>query len=112
VPLAPVMTNESAEPIVSEMDDPDMRELVESFVASMKQHATTLESALRADDRETVRRTAHQLKGAAGGYGFPTITSAAMRLEMAAREGEPLAQRVAEVSDLCRRATAARAKAA
>lgn len=101
-----------AAPIVSEMDDPDMEELVAKFVDSMKGHATTLDSALRADDRETVRRTAHQLKGAAGGYGFPSITSAAERLEMAAREGEPIAQKVSELVDLCRRAAVNPSKAA
>jgi CheY-like chemotaxis protein/HPt (histidine-containing phosphotransfer) domain-containing protein len=109
--LLPTSTATAA-PLVSEMDDPDMHDLVAKFVENVKQHATTLESALRADDRETVRKTAHQLKGAAGGYGFPTITSAAQRLELAAREGEPLAQKVAEVVELCRRATVNPSKAA
>jgi signal transduction histidine kinase/CheY-like chemotaxis protein/HPt (histidine-containing phosphotransfer) domain-containing protein len=119
VPLAAVgslhalpTTATPVSPLLSEMDDPDMQELIAKFVGSVKQHATTLESALRADDRETVRRTAHQLKGAAGGYGFPTITSAAQRLESAAREGEPLAQKVAELADLCRRAAPNTVKAA
>ena len=99
--------------LLSELvDDPDMQELIVRFVDGLAAQVERLESALRDDDRETVRRVAHQLKGAAGGYGFPTITTTAAALEKQAREGEPLAERVADVTSLCKRARATRAKAA
>ncbi len=96
--------------LVSELeDDPDMTELIEGFTRGLPAQAQRLEDALDANDREAVRRLAHQLKGSAGGYGFPTITEAAARLEQVAREGETLAQALADVCDLCRRARAASA---
>jgi CheY-like chemotaxis protein/HPt (histidine-containing phosphotransfer) domain-containing protein len=93
--------------VISELaDDEDMTALVERFTTGLPAQAKRLEDALDANDRETVRRLAHQLKGAAGGYGYPTITNAAARLEQQAREGETFAQALAEVGDLCRRARA------
>ncbi|MDB5213579.1 MAG: luxQ 3, partial [Myxococcaceae bacterium] len=93
--------------IVSELaDDEEMTALVERFTTNLPQQAQRLEDAADANDRETIRRLAHQLKGAAGGYGFPSITTAAARLEQLAREGETFAQALAEVCDLCRRARA------
>jgi CheY-like chemotaxis protein len=85
-------------------EDEDMIDLIERFVAGLPSQAKRLDDAHTANDRETVRRLAHQLKGAAGGYGFPTITAAAAVLEERAREGSSLAQAVADVTDLCRRA--------
>jgi HPt (histidine-containing phosphotransfer) domain-containing protein len=52
---------------------------------------------------------AHQLKGAAGGYGFPTITQAAKDCEATAKDHEnmeALDQQVRQLADLCRKASA------
>ena len=99
--------------VVSEFaNQPEMSELVAWFVPSLHQHAGHLTDALRENDREAIRRIAHQLKGAAGGYGFPSITAVAARLEESARKGEPLGQLVAELSELCRRARARTSSAA
>jgi CheY-like chemotaxis protein len=68
-------------------DDPDMAELVESFVASLHEKRNAIASAAREADLEPLRRLAHQLKGAGGGYGFPSLTSAAAEVE--ALVGEP-----------------------
>jgi signal transduction histidine kinase/CheY-like chemotaxis protein/HPt (histidine-containing phosphotransfer) domain-containing protein len=93
--------------IVSELaDDEEMTELVQRFTAGLPAQATRLEEAHGASERETIRRLAHQLKGAAGGYGYPTITQAASRLEQEAREGATLDQALADVCDMCRRARA------
>lgn len=67
-----------------------MTDLIERCTNGLPLQATRLEEALGADERETIRRVAHQLKGAARGYGYPTITAAAARLEQQAREGETL----------------------
>jgi signal transduction histidine kinase/DNA-binding response OmpR family regulator len=93
--------------VISELaDDPDMGELIDRFVGGLPAQAQRLEDAQEAKDRETLRRVAHQLKGAAGGYGFPTLTTAAARLEQCAREGDAVDQALADVCDLCRRARA------
>jgi len=52
------------------------------------------------EDSGTLKRLAHQLKGVAGGYGFPTITEQARILEGAlASEDEPSVR--AAVDALC-----------
>ena len=56
---------------------------------------------------EELRRMAHQLKGAAGSYGFEPITEAAARLENAIRQTQPeerIQAAVEEVVQLCRSA--------
>jgi len=61
--------------------DPDLSELVEMFVGEMANRITTLETQARDRDWQQLNRTAHQLKGAAGSYGFGAITPFALRLE-------------------------------
>jgi CheY-like chemotaxis protein/HPt (histidine-containing phosphotransfer) domain-containing protein len=106
---APIKRASASSEIHSELaDDPDMAELIDGYIQGLPAQAKRLEDAFDANDRETVRRLAHQLKGSAGGYGFPTITEAAARLEELARAGETISQALADVCDLCRRARAAR----
>ncbi|HEX8876608.1 MAG TPA: Hpt domain-containing protein [Phycisphaerales bacterium] len=92
--------------------DPDMVELVQEFVQELPNRAATLESLLTASSFSDLRRLAHQLKGAAGGYGFSPISESAAKVETTLREdvsGEQvqvLRSQVEELVGLCRRATA------
>ena len=91
-------------------DDQDMKEIVEQFVHELPSRSTAILQASQTSDVETLKRMAHQLKGAAGGYGFPRITEAAGALETALEEKlDPtsLQQRVEVLANLCRRARAA-----
>ncbi|HRJ49439.1 MAG: Hpt domain-containing protein [Phycisphaeraceae bacterium] len=99
--------------IVSEFaDDPDMRELVAMFLDEMPDRIGMIEAASREGRVGDLRRLAHQLKGAAGGYGFGVVGEAAGRLEEAltaeASGSEPSADLVAiraqveELLDMCR----------
>ena len=57
-------------------------------------------------DRESLRRTAHQMKGAAGSYGFDPLTDAAAELESAVRENQPrerIQNALEELIGRCRR---------
>lgn len=103
-------TRPARPPIVSELGkDPEMLELVEEFVRALPKKAADLYEMLRQGDLDTLTRLAHQLKGSAGGYGFPMITEAARQLEQCAKDaGDPgiLEQRIREIADLCHRATA------
>lgn len=72
-------------------DDPDLSELVEYFVAEVPQRKATLEASFASGDHELLQRTAHQIKGAAGSYGFDALTPAAAALEAAVRDGLPQA---------------------
>lgn len=62
-------------------DDPDMREIVEAFVGEMPDRLAALERAWSEQQLDEVRRLAHQLKGASGGYGFQSVGAAAADLE-------------------------------
>jgi len=87
-------------------DDPDLRDIVEMFVEVMPERVSNLTGYLETGDREGLRLAAHQLKGAAGSYGFEPISPCAGRLERAIRDGEPeerIREKVAELVDLCGR---------
>ena len=78
----PTPGNVSLEPLKSEFaGDEEMMELVEFFVSDLREKIEAINEAWQSEDGTRLRRLAHQLKGAGGGYGFPTITEAAGDLE-------------------------------
>ncbi len=100
----------TSEAIISDLsDDADMVELVEMFVEELPQRAASMKDAIEQQDLDALCRIAHQLKGAAGGYGFPTITDAARDLEQAVKANEALeklTEEVKTISSMCDRARA------
>ncbi len=62
-------------------DDPDLAEIVEMFVQEMPDRVSNLLHRFESRDLPELERAAHQLKGAAGSYGFHQLTPAATRLE-------------------------------
>ena len=96
-------------PIFSQLaNDADMLELIEYFVTELENRCRSLEAAFQGGNVVEIRTLAHQLKGAAGGYGFPGITDIAGELEATILAGEcevsQLANKVEALIDLCRRA--------
>jgi len=96
--------------LVSEFaGDTDMSELIEYFLAELKDRIGGLEHAMMLGDHERLRQLAHQLKGAAGGYGYPSITNSAADLEfsLAAEQAELscVSEKVEALIALCKRAT-------
>src|SRR5688500_2289889 len=90
-------------------DDPDLGEIVELFVTELPGRIAQLADCLAGGDWETLKRYAHQMKGAAGSYGFHQLTPAAARLETAASLAEDeQATRAAleELTSLCQRVRA------
>lgn len=89
-------------------DDPDLRDLVMQFVDELDGHVRSIRSACQSEDFATLRRISHQLKGAAGGYGFDPIGDCAARLEddMLADEMDisGLSERVEDLITTCRAA--------
>ena len=61
-------------------DDPDMVDIVNLFVAGLPERASSLRTAMADGRHDDLKRLAHQLKGAAGGYGFAPIPIAAGEL--------------------------------
>jgi HPt (histidine-containing phosphotransfer) domain-containing protein len=96
-----------SEPLYSSLgSDPDLGEIVEMFVAEMPDRMAALTTQLDAADWEGLRRSAHQLKGAAGSHGFDSISPSAARLEDALLESQPeeqIRRAVEELADLCSR---------
>jgi HPt (histidine-containing phosphotransfer) domain-containing protein len=87
-----------------------MRDILLEFVGGLEERSSALLSAAQTSDRDTLRRLAHQLRGSAGGYGFPVITEAAGAVEQAVIDGADaalLGSRVEMLASLCRRARAA-----
>ena len=79
---------------------PDRVERIEMFVAELPDRVAELRPALGGRDFETLQRLAHQPKGAAGGYGFPTITEAPKDLERTAKTDHSWERRAAELQAL------------
>lgn len=85
--------------------DPDLAELVELFVAEMPARIAALETGFAAGDRDLLAYAAHQLKGAAGSYGFLLVTHFAATLEQAIKSGEgdaTVQQCLRELAETCR----------
>ena len=105
------MTFQTSEtPLYSDLSsDPDLKEIVELFVDEMPSRISTLLTQIENNDLDGLKQTAHQLKGAAGSYGFSTISPQAGEVEDMIREGCPAEQIHQSVNDLvalCRRVTA------
>ena len=84
------MSVSGAEPIHSSLaEDEDLGEIVDLFVAEMPDRIERLLTYAQSHDWSELERLAHQLKGAAGSYGFEPITPAAARLEAAVRDAWP-----------------------
>ena len=65
-------------------DDPDLGELVKSFLAKLPEHMTRMRDSLNNGCMTDLRRLAHQMKGAGGSYGYPMLSESAKVIEDAA----------------------------
>jgi len=86
--------------------DPDLGELVDLFVQEMPDRINALDAQAKSRNWSQLAETAHQIKGAAGSYGFGEITPYAARLEAAAQEArqeEQILSALDELIGLCRR---------
>lgn len=76
-------------PIFSDFaDDPDFEDLLEMFAETVGERRELLQQQFRAGNVNDMRVTAHQLKGAGGGYGFDGLSSVAADLEQACKEND------------------------
>lgn len=98
----------SNDPIVSEFaGDPDMVEIVEYFVGELPKRVEALRRAASANDAGALATLAHQLKGAAPGYGFSDIGKVAGELEQCLRTEtsiESVLGHIEDLASLCDRA--------
>ncbi len=94
--------------------DPEMAGLIEGFVGRLPGVLAAMSMALANNAHDELKRLAHQLKGAGGGYGYPTLTEQASRLEDAAKAGDVEAARLMlnAMTHLCERIAAGHAPVA
>lgn len=88
--------------------DEDLRELVVLFVSEMPDRIAKFESEFEASNWAELQRTTHQLKGAAGSYGFMEISPAAAELEELLKNNaslDKIQQKLHDLLALCRCAT-------
>jgi PAS domain S-box-containing protein len=90
-------------------DDPEMKPLVARFVAALPARIAELRAEAEVAGSTTLPRLVHQLKGAAGGYGFAPITAAAAELErilLADGDRTAVTRSIDELDRVCSRARA------
>jgi HPt (histidine-containing phosphotransfer) domain-containing protein len=86
--------------------DADLGELVELFVEEMPHRTAVLRDCWDRADWEGLGRAAHQLKGAAGSYGFEDLTPVLRRLDQSVRDRQPgaeIGEALEEALELCSR---------
>ena len=104
LPSPAVVAGADEGPIFSTFqDDIQMADLVTEFVSALPGRISEMRQAMDHGDWDSLRRLAHQMKGAGGGYGYGMLTEAAAELEWQAkgqdREGATLA--LARLGALC-----------
>jgi HPt (histidine-containing phosphotransfer) domain-containing protein len=96
--------------LVSELaNDPEFALLIDKFLNHLGPKIEKMSSYLSSRQLEDLAGLAHQLKGAGGGYGYPSITEAAREVENRAKsrtEIEEIEAAVAELTNLCQQAIA------
>lgn len=93
-----------------------MAELVDLFVGELSRRVNELQECCAQNDWNSIRRLAHQLKGASAGYGFAPVGIAAGELELRANkalqthaqaDSERAADQLRQLIAICQRVRAA-----
>jgi HPt (histidine-containing phosphotransfer) domain-containing protein len=90
-------------------DDPVIGEIIPYFLSNLGRYVEDLRTALQKGDEVTACRVCHDLKGTAGGYGYPAISDAALDLETALKRGhsvDTVTSLFEKIDHLCQRAIA------
>jgi PAS domain S-box-containing protein len=84
---------------------PGTAKLVENFLSKLDDRVSAIRNVVETHDAQQLRTLAHQLKGAAGGYGFPAISDAAKNIEQTTIEdAEALKDAIEHLTALCQQA--------
>ncbi len=96
------------------IDDVDLRDVVEEFVAGLDDRIQEISKAFEKLDWDQLGTLAHRLKGAGGSYGYPDLSKLATEMEKAFRnhQGEQFAGWVEQLTRLSQAAKAGLADAA
>jgi PAS domain S-box-containing protein len=112
-PSGPVVFDKVADSTLAKLlAKPGTAKLVERFLAGLPQRMAAIQAAFGENDLNQLKVLAHQLKGAAGGYGFNEISQAARQLEHTVNSGAGSSAITKCISDLMALCTSIRGKAA
>ncbi len=81
-------------------DEEFTRSFLPAFIADLPVKASQMAELVDRNNLEELAQVAHQLKGAAGIYGFMPVTEAAARVETAVMQAEPLEDVTRQVRSL------------
>ncbi|MFO0838646.1 MAG: Hpt domain-containing protein [Phycisphaerae bacterium] len=99
-----------ADKLISQLliDDPDMRDIVEEFVAGLPVRLDELRTAYAKLDWQSLTTYAHRIKGAAGSYGYPQISAlgATMETHFKSQRADDFAKWAEQFSQFARAAKA------
>ena len=101
--LCPTPSTGEPQVLYSEYADrPVIARLLGEFVTRLEGRVQGMQAAIQNFNQEELQRLAHQLKGAAGSYGYPSLSVAAKALEDEMRQGhwEQVATTVAYIATL------------
>jgi PAS domain S-box-containing protein len=90
VPVAtskPAVTPDDNSTLAKLMAKPGTAKLVERFLSGLPQRVAAIQEATAKADWNQLKILTHQLKGAAGGYGFAAVSTAASKVEAAVNSG-------------------------
>lgn len=84
------------------LEDGDLRDIVEEFIAGLELRLREMEQAHDRLDWEQLTTFAHRLKGAAGSYGYPEISRVCAEMEQhfRAHEAHDFSRWLAELTGL------------
>ncbi len=103
----PVHTDD---PIKALLAKPKLAKIVDRFITGLDDRLAAIQKAVAEEDRKALKVLAHQLKGAAGGFGFPHISRVASEIEQGAeKELAAVDQAVRDLAELCQQARGATA---
>jgi CheY-like chemotaxis protein/anti-sigma regulatory factor (Ser/Thr protein kinase) len=79
---------------------PSLQKLLNKFISKLPERVATMRAMLEEENLENLRQAVHQLRGAAGGYGFAEVTRLAGQAEQTIRHGDDLERIKTEVDSL------------
>ena len=112
---APTEPTDGQDVLVSDLDDDeDLREVIDEFVVSLPEQVRAMREAMENNHFDELRRLAHQIKGAGGSYGYPSLTNAGKSVEQAAvaRDTEAACLALNALAHLCAAAVRGRSRLA
>jgi CheY-like chemotaxis protein len=77
-----------------------MKKILNEFITDLPARVGDMQSQLSQQNLDQVKRTAHQLRGAGGGYGFAEMTELATHVEQAVKDEQSLENITSQVDQL------------